>query len=300
MFTILALLLVGVLVGHRRWLPDGAAATLEAVVIRIAFPGLIIASTAELTLTSAAFVPVAVAWSTVAVLALGVLGVARLLRLDRLRTSTLLLVVPLGNNGFLGFPAVEALLGPDHLASAVLYDQFGSFLALTTFGTVVAARASGGEAPDWRAVVARIVRFPPFVALVVGLTVSGTVGVPAAVLDVASRIGAAVTPLAMLAVGLRLRLDLTGWRPLALGAGLALRLVVAPAIVLAVAVALGVEGVAWQTSTLQAAMPSMVTAAVIAAAAGLDGRMAARLVGIGALLSMATLPGWAYLVTELL
>jgi malate permease and related proteins len=44
-------------------------------------------------------------------------------------------------------------------------------------------------------------------------------------------------------------------------------------------------------------MPPMVTASVLASQAGLDGRLGARLVGVGVLVSMATLPAWAWLVS---
>jgi malate permease and related proteins len=80
-------------------------------------------------------------------------GLARLARLDARTSGTLLLVVPLANTSFLGFPAVEALLGADHLPAAVVYDQLGSFLALATYGAVVAAATAtrppgpGGHGP---------------------------------------------------------------------------------------------------------------------------------------------------------
>jgi malate permease and related proteins len=63
------------------------------------------------------------------------------------------------------------------------------------------------------------------------------VGVPGPVDAVASQLGATVTPLAMLAVGLRLRLAPGGGAPGLLAGALTLRLVVAPASVYAVATA---------------------------------------------------------------
>jgi malate permease and related proteins len=123
------------------------------------------------------------------------------------------------------------------------------------------------------------------------------VGVPGPVDAVASQLGATVTPLAMLAVGLRLHLGPGDWRPGLLAGALAVRLLVAPAAVFGLATALGASGVAWSTSVLESAMPPMVTASVLASQAGLDGRLGARLVGVGVLVSMATLPAWAWLVS---
>jgi malate permease and related proteins len=44
-------------------------------------------------------------------------------------------------------------------------------------------------------------------------------------------------------------------------------------------------------------MPPMVVAGVLASQADLDGALASRLVGVGVLVSMATLPAWAALIT---
>lgn len=50
-----------------------------------------------------------------------------------------MLTVPLGNTGFVGIPLVEALLGKEAVAYAILYDQFGTFIALNTLGSFIAA-----------------------------------------------------------------------------------------------------------------------------------------------------------------
>jgi malate permease and related proteins len=293
--TVLVLLLVGVGLGTFRLLPDGAGGLLDQLVIRLAMPGLILAVVPELTLGAQTVVPVLVAWGTLAVLAAAVWTWARLARWDAVTTGTLLLVVPLGNTSFLGFPAVEALLGADHLPAAVVYDQLGSFLALATYGGFIASRYGSGVRPRAGEVVRRIVTFPPFVALVVAFALR-PIGIPGPIHEVATQLGATVTPLAMLAVGLRLRLDRTGWQPGVMAGALGLRLVVAPALVLGVALLLGAGGTVWTTSILESAMPPMVVAGVLASQADLDGPLASRLVGVGVLVSMATLPAWAALI----
>jgi malate permease and related proteins len=294
--TVLVLLLLGVAVGHLRLLPAGTGSLLDTLVIRLSLPGLILAVVPELELGAEVAVPVLVAWGSVAFLAVAVLVWSRLARWEPVTTGTLLLVVPLANTSFLGFPAVEALLGADHLPPAVVYDQLGSFLALSTYGAFVASRFGAGPAPRVVDVLRRIVTFPPFVALVVALALR-PVGVPAPVHEVAVQLGATVTPLAMLAVGLRLELDRSGWRPGLMSGALGLRLVVAPALALGAAAALDATGSVWTASVLETAMPPMVVAGVLASQAELDGALASRLVGVGVLVSMATLPAWAWSLT---
>jgi malate permease and related proteins len=187
-------------------------------------------------------------------------------------------------------------------------DQLGSFLLLATYGSVVAARYGAGTDPTLARVARRVLTFPPFVALLVALVLRAT-GTPEPVADVAGALGATLTPLTMLSVVLRLRLpERAAAGPLAVGLGL--RLVAAPAVVLAVAVALGTvplgmgggaaagtpAALAWATSVLEAGMPPMVTASVVAIDAGLDERLATALVGGGILLALVTLPVLAALV----
>ncbi|MTV25498.1 AEC family transporter [Nitriliruptoraceae bacterium ZYF776] len=298
--TVLVLLLLGVALGQLRLLPDGAGSLLDTIVVRVALPGLILAVVPELEVGAEALVPVAAAWGSLALLAGAVWVLGRVADLDRRTLGTLLLVVPLANTGFLGYPAVEALLGTDHLADAIVYDQLGTFLALSTYAAVVAGRFGARATPTAGEMVRRVVTFPPFVALLVGGVALVAGGLPAPVAEVADRVGDTVTPLAMLAVGVRLRLQGDAWRPALLGGGLALRLVVAPAVVVAVALAVGGEGTAWTTSALQSGMPPMVLAGVMAAQAELDGELAARFVGVGVLASMVTLPAWAAVLERLL
>jgi malate permease and related proteins len=293
---VLLLLLLGVLLGQLRALPERTADVLDTVLIRVSLPGLILAVVPGVEVDAELLVPAVVAWATLALTAVTMWLLARLARLDQRTTGTLLLVVPLANTSFLGFPAVEALLGADHLPAAVVYDQLGTFLALATYGAVVAARYGGTTRPGVGDVARRVVTFPPLVAMAVAVALIG-VGVPGPVDAVASQLGATVTPLAMLAVGLRLHLGPGDWRPGLLAGALAVRLLVAPAAVFGLATTLGASGVAWSTSVLESAMPPMVTASVLASQAGLDGRLGARLVGVGVLVSMATLPAWAWLVS---
>jgi malate permease and related proteins len=291
--TVLTLLLVGVALGQLRWLPAGAGPVLDAVVIRVSLPALIVSVVPELDLGGDVLVPVVVAWGRLSVLMAAVWLLSRALGLGATTRATLLLVVPLANTSFLGYPAVEALLGRSHLPAAVVYDQLGSFVALATYGSFLASRAGAGPTPRLATLVRRVVTFPPFVGLLVGLALLPLGGPPGPVAEVVDTVGATVTPLAMIAVGLRLELRPGGWRPGVLALGLGLSLVVAPALAFGLATAVGGTGVAWETAVLQSGMPPMVVAAVLAADVELDAELASRLVGVGVLVAMATLPAWA-------
>lgn len=295
MLPVLGLLACGVLAARVRAVPAGTAPVIDRLVIVLALPGLVLARVPGMELDASVLVPVAVAWGTLVLLAVLVLVLSRLLAWSRTTTGTMLLCVPLGNTSFLGLPAVESLLGTEHLVYAIVYDQLGSFLAVATWGAFVAARWGHGAQPSVRSVLRRVLTFPPFVALAVALVARWT-GLPQPVTTVAELLGGMVTPLAMLAIGMRLRIPHTDALP-TVATGLGLRLVLAPAAVLGVVAATGASGVVWEAATLEAAMPPMVTAGIVAIDAGLDERLTAALTGGGILVALVTLPVVAALVT---
>ncbi len=292
MALVLALLGVGVVLARLPQVPKETSKSLDTIVLWFSLPGLVLTLVPGLDLDTRTLVPILVAWGTLAVLAVLVLGLSRVAGWSRAQTGTLLLVVPLANTSFLGIPAVEALQGADHIPYAIIHDQLGSFLALATYGTFIAARYGSGASPDFGATLGRILTFPPFVALVVAF-VARSVALPDLVFDVAGRAADTLVPLTMLAVGMRLRIPqrLADLGPLV--AGLTLRMAVAPAVVIGLMAVFGFSGIAWETSALEVAMPPMVTAAVVATAAGLDEDLASALVGVGVLAAMLSLPAWA-------
>lgn len=306
MLLVVSLLVAGVLLARVPSLPERAPEVLDVVIIWLALPALILREIPRVELDERALIPVTAAWGSLLLCAGLVWLASRAFGWSRRVTGTLMVVVPLGNTSFLGLAAVTALLGEAYLGPALVYDQIGSFLGLATWATVVAARYGDGERPGVAATVGRVLRFPPFVALVLALvlrTIALPAGVAAPLSVVLDGAAALLVPLAMLTVGLRLRWPSTrsGLAPIAWGLGV--RMVVAPAAVLATLWGLGLlwgpNTVAGRASVLASAMPPMVTASVLATAAGLDEEVAAGLVGIGVIVALATAPAWAWVCSSL-
>lgn len=268
--------------------PDRVVRAADLWVLKIALPALVVAKMGTVDLGASVVVPVAAAWTAMATCAMAVTVVARAAHWDRSTTGALLMVAVLGNTSFLGLGVVEGVLGADHLSSAVAYDQPGTFLALATWGSWVASRWGSGES-GVRPVVNRLVRFPPFLALVVAVTVR-PVGLPDVVADVFAAVGTTVAPVAMATVGARFTLAAVR-RTGPVAAGLGVKMVAAPVVVALVAASVGDLGdVAWRTSIVQASAPPMVTAGLVAVAAGLDEDVATSMVGWGTLLGLVTMP----------
>ena len=289
---VLAMLVLGVLFQRLKVLPADAAQALTLVVLYVCLPAAVLRYAPRLELSVALLGVAAVPWVLLVatVLAVGVL--ARVLKLRRDQHGVLLLTVALGNTSFLGYPLTRALIGEDALPYAVVYDQFGAFLIMSTFGLWVLARYGGDAEPSPREMVRKVLLFPPLWALVVGLTVMPA-SPPSWIDGALLRLSEALLPLAMLTIGLSVQFALPRDELRPLAAGLVLKLALMPALALLLVPLLGMTGDMARTTVLEAAMPSMVTAGALAIAQGMAPRLAAAMVGYGLLLSLVTLPLWA-------
>jgi predicted permease len=283
---------LGYLFQRVRVLPDNAAQTLNLVVLYVCLPAAVLRYAPRLHLEPALLGVAAVPWLLLLATVLIVGTLSRWLRFRDEERAVLLLTVALGNTSFLGYPLTRALIGEQALPFAVVYDQFGAFLILSTFGLWVLARYGGDARPTPRDMLLRVLKFPPLWALLLGFTVMPVVP-PTWIAGGLQRLSDALLPLAMLTIGLSVRLTLPREELKPLASGLVLKLVVMPAFGLLLIPLLGLHGTMARATVLESAMPSMVTAGALAIAHGLAPRLAAAMVGYGVLLSLLTLPLWA-------
>jgi predicted permease len=289
LIIIFGLLLLGMALSRLKIFPENASQSLNLFIIYVSLPALILLQVPRLTFSRELLVPVLLPWAMVVVSAALVLIASRVFRWDRQITGALLLMVPLGNTSFFGIPMVEAFWGTDSISYAVLYDQFGSFLALTTYGSIILAIYSGSEKPTPAVIFKKICLFPPFIALVIGL-LTMSVPYPAVLETVLQGIAASLVPVVMVAIGLQIKLKLEpgSWSPF--GFGLLIKLAIAPMTATAILFALGQNSLAAKVSVFEAGMPPMVTAGALALIAGLAPELTAALVGLGLMVSFLTLP----------
>jgi malate permease and related proteins len=289
LIIIFALLLLGMILNRLKILPENASQSLNLFIIYVSLPALILLQVPRLTFSKELLVPIILPWVMVIVSALLVILASRLLKWQRQITGALLLMVPLGNTSFFGIPMIEAFWGTESVSYGVLYDQFGTFLALTTYGSIILAIYSDSEKPTPAAIVKKICLFPPFIALVLGL-LSMNVPYPAVLVSVLQGIAASLVPVVMVAIGLQIRLKLApgSWTPFTIG--LAIKLVAAPLIATGLCFALNLDSLAVKVAIFEAGMPPMVTAGALALIAGLAPELTAALVGLGLMASFLTLP----------
>ncbi|MBU2887299.1 AEC family transporter [Gilvimarinus agarilyticus] len=287
---------VGLALQFTRCAGELTASRLNAFVIYIALPALILLETPRLTFDSTLILPVLVAWLVMLVTSLAVLILGVALRWPKPILGCLLLILPLGNTGFVGIPLIDALVGKEGIGYAILYDQFGTFLALNTYGIAIAVGFSGGHS-SLSLILGRIVRFPPFICLWVALAIalSGW-SYPPWLQTSLAYLAWSLVPVVMVAVGISWHLKLAASDlKVFIGALIAL-LIFKPLLALGATWVLGEDGLVQLVVVLEAGMPAMISAGVLAMRYQLAPKLAASLMGYSLLFAIPSLLFWRWLL----
>jgi len=201
----------------------------------------------------------------------------------------------LPNTAFVGFPLLEALGGKEALGPAAVIDQLGAFLALFLMAIPFATALGGGEVSLGRS-LARLVRAPAMVALMLALALRG-VEVPEWANLLTTRLGDMLSPLALASVGWQLDLKALEGNGRRVALGLSWKLVFAPLVALGVILVWrGSVGPLERIIIAQTAMAPMVASGVVAAEHRLSPSLASAMIAAGVPLSLLTVPLWWWLL----
>lgn len=283
--------IAGMLLRYFKRTPDNAPATLNSFIIHVSLPALTLLYIHGLHLSGDVILIAAMAWVVFGLSAAFFWSIGRWLHLPRATVGALMLMGGLGNTSFFGVPMVEAYFGAGGLGTAIVVDQLGSFMTLSILGITVAGIYSSGR-PTVAEIGKRIVLFPPFIALSIALLL-----IPIEYADwftaLLKRLSDTLAPLALLSVGMQLRLGHVAEHRRNLALGLIFKLVLAPLMIYLLYVQLlGAQGLAIQVTVFEAAMPPMIAAAIVTSEHDLDPPLANLMVAMGLLLSFFTLSAW--------
>lgn len=278
-------------------LPPGAPAALNGFIVNVALPALTIVTVQGLSLQPQLALAALMPWLLFVAGLTFFWAVGRVLQLTRATTGALMLTGGLANTSFVGLPMIETWYGREYMGVGVVVDQLGSYLVLSTLGILVAGLCRDASASlDWRAVARKIAGFAPFVALVVAFALR-PFDLPDGVLAILRRLADTLVPLALVSVGFQLRLSQLRGRIPVLAIGLGFKLVIGPALMLLLLVGLlGQTGTVIRVTVFEAAMGSMIGAAIVAMDHDLDPSLVTLMVGLGIPLSFLTLPCWWWLL----
>lgn len=280
--------------------PPNTHTALNQFVIHISLPGLALYYIPKIAINSSLLYPLGVSWISFTLSLAFFAGLGKIFNWPKKLTGCLILTGGLGNTSFVGFPIIEALYGKTGLETAIIVDQPGTFVVMATLGIIVAAAYSKG-AVGGSAIIRKILLFPPFVAFFIGLMMNicgfdfiEDIGL------VFQRLGSTVTPVALVAVGMQLKIDPKSKHYRFLAIGLFFKLMIMPALfVLLYKIILKSDGLMIDVSVVESAMAPMITAAILAASHGLKPRLAGMMIGVGIPLSFITVAFWYYIVNLL-
>jgi len=277
-------------------LPKDFHLKINAFIINISLPALALLHIPKLQFSTTLWMPVATAWIVYLLAFIFFKLIQKLLHFNNYTLACLTLCCGLFNSAFIGLPTVQALYGSKGLQLAILVDQPGSFLVLSTLGVFTAVWYSAGKT-DVLIVLRKIFSFPPLWGFIFALILLFTkTNLPTFTLPALKILAALLTPFALVSVGLQLKFSIDSLKEKEVIAGLGYKLLIAPAaIFLLYGVLLNNHTLEMKVSVLQAAMGPMISGAIIASNYGLNPRLASLLVGIGIPLSFFTIAGWYFI-----
>ena len=224
--------------------------------------------------------------------------VSRLLRFSRAKQGAIVFCAAFGSSTFLGYAIIMQMFpgNTQAMTEAVLISELGVGYPIFILGPVLAAFFGSGDKGDWRASLS-FFRSPVFFALLAGIT-WGIFSLPGKeniylqpLFHVGEILAAALTPLAILAVGLLLKRPKLKEAVLALVIVVGIKLLLKPLLAGSIARAMGMPELWQDVLVLLAAMPPAVLGVVFLKRYGGDAGFASTLLLAATILSSVTLVG---------
>ena len=291
---------IGLLLQRAKDFPVNSPKVLNQFVIYISLPALALFYIPKIKLSEALWYPIGIAWGGFLLSYLFFSFLGKRLGWSKKLTGCLIICGGLSNTSFVGFPVVEALYGKEGLQTAIIVDQPGSFVVLATLAVIVAAMYSKGTTSA-AIIVKKIFFFPPFIAFTIACLMNFfKTDFTNDFQLVFKKIGNTVTPVALISVGLQLKIERNSKHWQFLGLGLLFKLLIFPAFFYFFYVLiLKQKGIMIQVSIIEAAMAPMITGAVLASNYGLKPKLCSMMIGFGIPLSFITLAFWYWILSML-
>ncbi|MGE0646159.1 MAG: AEC family transporter [Nitrospira sp.] len=295
----ITIFVVGALLRSRGILTKSHAEGLATFVFSVSLPATILVSLDHVSLTATAWkLPLAACFITLPMVICAWLLTAPL-QLPRHTQGGFLLATGSINSVYFAFPVILATFGDEGLTQAVLFDLGQTTLTLTVlYGVAV---WHGAHSITGRAALMRFLSSPPLWALVCILAVklSGS-HLPAWLLGLLQPLHLTTTPLASLVLGLSISFSAVRRTARLATAGVAIRIGGGLLLGWATVGWLGLTGMERAVVILVAAMPSAVSAVIIATEAGLDEDLVASIVALSICFGIVMIPWLPELVTLLI
>jgi malonate transporter len=297
LIPVFGLIALGCVVGRMKLISDEGWRGVEGLNYWILFPALLFQSVGSAELSGSESGRLALATVVTAlVLSAALFAVRRHARLSGPAYSSLFQAA-LRWNGYVGLAVVASALGAEALASAAVV--VAAMVPVNNVLSVyVLSRFAGATPAPLSTALGNVVRNPLILATVAGL-LSKLAGVrlPDPLIEGLNLLGRATLATGLLCVGAAV--DIKGLKvsvPVLL-AGAASKLIVAPAVMWLASLVLGLSALPLAVGVICLAAPLTTSAYILARQLGGDAALAANLVSVTTLISLATYPVVIFLVT---
>ena len=284
---ILIAITVGYIIQRLNIFSKEAATILNQFAIYISLPAMILLQVPKLTFSIDSLIPIIIAWSVMISSAILILLISKFFSFSREVTGSLMLVSILTNSSFLGIPIINAYMGESALPYILVYDQLGTFIAFSVYGTFIVSFYTSKKEISFKIFTLKVLTSPPLIALIVALLLMGVEFHPV-ISKVLSSFASTIVPIALVAVGLQLQFKLPREDLKPFSVSLFIKLIFAPIVAILVCKIFGWNNQASMVSIMEASMAPMITAGAIASMAGLAPRLSSAIVGYGILISFVT------------
>lgn len=218
---------------------------------------------------------------------------AKFLKLEKKLFATFLIVATFGNTSFIGFSYIDAFYGQDYVVYALIYDLFGSFLLLVSLGMIIINWGSG-QYVNFKSITKSVLYFPPIIMFFITI-LAKLFTVPTFIINTTETLGATLVPLAMVAIGMKLQIKNIFYKLKEVISAMFLKMFIVPIIVyFAFLFFYNIEDTWSKVTIVEAAMPPMTMAVVLAIKGGLDETFAINALVLGVLSSLLTVTGFYY------
>lgn len=297
-FIAVACVLLGLYLQRRPNFPIKAASTwVNNYLFYIVLPALALLYIPKIEADWQLLIPISAAWFTFLLswLIFGLLG--HYLSWGKPMTGCLIIVAGLANTSFMGFPIIEFFWGTEGLSTALLIDQGGSYLLVSSLSVVVGTLYSEKEG-DLKKIPWKIISFPPFLFLMIAVGMSILkIPTPDFLLPLLGGIGKTMAPIALLAISLKFNWEPQSLRSRFFWMGMGYRLLLAPLIIwLVYQFFLPKESLELRVTVLESGMAPMITGSIVAINFDLNPKLASQLSGLGMPISLLTLFIWYFLL----
>lgn len=289
---------IGILFRYKKLVPADTHKGINTWIINIALPAVSFKYLVHLQLSPGLLVP---ALSPVLIF-FGAIGfiylISRFHTLPKERRGAMQLASGLSNTSFVGFPLILAYFSEKEISTAIISDQV-TFLLFSIFGISIAISATGAGKTSPGQLLKKVMTFPPLLGCLAALLIPKETDL-SLLEPFFHTLAATVAPLALFSVGLQL--SLKGWqeevKPMLIV--MSYKLILAPALVLAVLCAFKISGTTAKIAVFEAAMPVFLSASILAERYGLSPRFMNLIIGISILLSFFTTWLWWQVVERFL